>query len=150
MSEEFFHGPLIPAFRRLGNRRRLDPTQAFPKNIRMTEILHRHRNLAILELPAEGALLDALDVIGETYGREVDWVAVPASRLPSEFFRLRSGVLGEFTQKLVNYRLKLAVLGDVSRHVEASEAFAAYVTETNRQGQLRFADDMPALLARLS
>lgn len=116
----------------------------------MTAILHRHGNLAILELPAEGTLLGALDVIGETYGQDVDWVAIPASRLPDAFFRLRSGILGEFTQKFVNYRLKLAILGDVSRHVETSEAFAAYVAETNRQGQLRFVDDMPALLARLS
>lgn len=116
----------------------------------MTAILHRHGNLAILELPAEGILLGALDVIGETYGQDVDWVAIPASRLPDAFFQLRSGILGEFTQKFVNYRLKLAILGDVSRHVETSEAFAAYVAETNRQGQLRFVDDMPALLARLS
>jgi hypothetical protein len=116
----------------------------------MNATLHHHAGLTIRELPAEGGVVGALDIIGETYGTGVDWVAVPASRLPDEFFRLRSGVLGEFTQKFVNYGLKLAVLGDVSAHVEASEAFRAYVTEANRSGHLRFAADMPELLAKFS
>lgn len=116
----------------------------------MTATLHRHAGLTILELPAPGEPLGALDIIGETYGQGVDWVAIPASRLPAAFFELRSGVLGEFTQKFVNYGLRLAVLGDVSQHVAASKAFRDYVVETRRSSQIWFADDMAALLDRLS
>lgn len=115
----------------------------------MTHAIHRHAGRTILELPAEGEPLGALDIIGETYGTGVDWVAIPASRLPDNFFRLRSGVLGEFTQKFVNYGLRLAVIGDVSRHMDASTAFRDYVVETRRTGGIWFCDDMPALLGRL-
>lgn len=115
----------------------------------MASIIH-HEGRSILELPAEGGPLGALDIIGETYGTGVDWVAIPASRLPDDFFVLRSGVLGEFTQKFVTYGLRLAVLGDVSRHVAASKAFRDYIVETKRGSHIWFAEDMTALLARLS
>lgn len=115
----------------------------------MAPTLHHAAGLTIQELPGEGGPLGALDIIGGTYGQGVDWVAVPAARLPAEFFRLRSGVLGEFTQKFVNYGLRLAVLGDVAAHAQASEAFRAYLVEANRGGGIWFADDMPMLLDRL-
>ena len=111
--------------------------------------IHRHAGLAILELPAEGAAVNALDIIGETFGTGVDWVVVPATRLPGDFFELRSGVLGEFTQKFVNYGLRLGVIGDISRHIDASDAFRAYVVEARRGAQIIFAKDLPAFLDRL-
>jgi hypothetical protein len=110
---------------------------------------HLHAGRAIIEFPVQGAELGALDVIGETYGRGIDWVAVPTARLPRDFFRLRSGVLGEFTQKFVNYGLRLAVVGDISSHVEASNAFRDYVVEANRGSNLWFVHDLSALRARL-
>jgi hypothetical protein len=115
----------------------------------MDATIHRLDRHTVLELPPRGERLGALDLIGETYGLAIDWVAVPAARLPPDFFRLRSGVLGEFTQKFANYRLRLAVIGDVSPHVDASEAFRAYVVEANRGSGIWFADDVPALLDRL-
>ncbi|MBX3529479.1 MAG: DUF4180 domain-containing protein [Rhizobiaceae bacterium] len=115
----------------------------------MPGTIHRQAGLTVLELPDQGGPLGALDIIGETYGQGVDWVAIPASRLPADFFSLRSGVLGEFTQKFVNYGLRLAVIGDVSAHIEASEAFRAYHVEANRGPGIRFADDMAGLLDNL-
>lgn len=115
----------------------------------MNGTLHHLGNATVLEVPADGPALGALDIIGETYGQGVDWVAIPASRLPDEFLRLRSGVLGEFTQKFVNYGLRLAVLGDVCAQAEASEAFRAYLVEANRGSGIWFVDDVPSLLDRL-
>lgn len=108
--------------------------------------LHRHAGLTILEVQADGEPLGAIDIIGEAYGQDVDWIAVPVSRLPAEFFRLRSGVLGEFTQKFSTYGLRLAVTGDISEHLSASDPFRAYVAEANRSSHLRFAGDVAGLL----
>jgi Domain of unknown function (DUF4180) len=43
---------------------------------------------------------------------------------------------GEFAQKFVNYRLRLAIVGDISQHLAGSEALCDFVAETNRGNQL--------------
>ncbi|MFI0793155.1 DUF4180 domain-containing protein [Micromonospora rubida] len=92
---------------------------------------------------------DALDLIGAAFlGAEV--VAVPASRLNEDFFSLGTGFAGEVMQKFVNYRLRLAVLGDISRHLAASSALRALVHESNRAGHVWFLPDLDALEARLT
>lgn len=72
-------------------------------------------------------------------------VVVPAARLDPAFFDLRSGVAGEVLQRFVNYRIRLAILGDVTEHIERNNALAALVREANRGGDLCFAPDEAAL-----
>ncbi|MGW1061794.1 DUF4180 domain-containing protein [Micromonospora rubida] len=92
---------------------------------------------------------DALDLIGAAFlGAEV--VAVPASRLNEDFFSLGTGFAGEVMQKFVNYRLRLAVLGDISRHLAASSALRALVHESNRAEHVWFLPDLDALKTRLT
>ncbi|WP_396449524.1 DUF4180 domain-containing protein [Actinomadura sp.] len=91
---------------------------------------------------------DALDLIGATYlGAEA--VAVPASRLDERFFALGTRFAGEVMQKFVNYRVRLAVVGDVSAHAAASPALAALVRESNAAGHVWFVPDLDAMEARL-
>lgn len=91
---------------------------------------------------------DALDLIGAAFlGAEA--VAVPASRLDERFFELGTRFAGEVMQKFVNYRMRLAVVGDISRHVEASPALRALVHESNRASHIWFVADLDALDARL-
>jgi hypothetical protein len=98
--------------------------------------------------PKVATTQDALDLIGAVFlGAEV--VAVPAERLDEQFFSLGTGFAGEIMQKFVNYRLRLAVVGDISRHVEASSALRALVHESNRSGHIWFVPDVDALDARL-
>jgi hypothetical protein len=107
----------------------------------------------IIRLPLDGPLLatgqDALDAIGEAWGSDASTIVVPASRFDAAFFDLRTGVLGELTQKFVNYRIRLVVLGDVSTRTEASDAFRDYVRETNAGDQVWFVADDAELTARL-
>lgn len=102
-------------------------------------------NRRVLYLDPDGPLLDrsdsANDLIGDAWGHEATAVAVPSSRLDPEFFRLSSGLAGEITQKLVNYRILLAVLGDISEHLEASGALRDYVWESNRGSSVWFLGD---------
>lgn len=107
----------------------------------------------IIRLPLAGpplaAAQDALDAIGEAWGADASTVVVPVERLDERFFDLRSGVLGEVTQKFVNYRLRLVVLGDVTAHIAASNAFRDYVRETNAGDQVWFVADEAELAERL-
>ncbi|MEH1102176.1 DUF4180 domain-containing protein [Micromonospora sp. CPCC 205561] len=91
---------------------------------------------------------DALDLIGAAFlGATV--VAVPASRLDPSFFSLGTRFAGEIMQKFVNYRLRLVVVGDISRHLDSSAALRALVHESNRSGHVWFVPDLDALDARL-
>lgn len=99
--------------------------------------------------PAFAAPQDALDLIGEAWGSSASTIVVPATRFDPAFFDLRSGLLGEVTQKFVNYRIRLVVLGDVSGHVAKSDAFRDYVRETNAGDQVWFVADEAELAARL-
>ncbi|PKW15371.1 DUF4180 domain-containing protein [Saccharopolyspora spinosa] len=91
---------------------------------------------------------DALDLIGASYaGAEV--VAVPASRLDKRFFTLGTRFAGEVMQKFVTYRVRLVVVGDISRHLAASSALRALVHESNKADHVWFVPDLDALDARL-
>jgi len=106
-----------------------------------------------LVLDQAGPLLrsevDARDMIQETFGTDVELAVVPIERLDPDFFVLRTGVAGVFVQKLVQYRLRLAVVGDISAHVEASDALRDWVREVNRGRDILFVPDVDALEARL-
>jgi len=107
-----------------------------------------------LVLSPTGPLLrnedDARDLIQETFGTDIRLAVVPVERLDPEFFALRTGVAGAFVQKLVQYRLRLVVLGDVSAQTAASDALRDWVREVNRGRDILFVDDLGALEARLN
>ncbi|MFZ5729092.1 MAG: DUF4180 domain-containing protein [Pseudomonadota bacterium] len=108
----------------------------------------------VLALPAEGPVLgaeaDLLDLMGEAMGRGATWIAAPAERLGPDFFRLETRLAGTIAQKLVNYRLGLAVVGDVSALTAKSRALRDWVYESNRGRHVWFMPDLEALAARLS
>ena len=108
----------------------------------------------VLALDLEGPLIDrpdsANDLIGDAWGHKATVIAVPSGRLDPEFFRLSSGLAGEITQKLVNYRFVFAVLGDISKYLEASGALRDYVWESNRGSHVWFLADRAELEAKLN
>jgi hypothetical protein len=90
---------------------------------------------------------DALDLMFST---EAEWIALPVERLDPAFFDLSTGIAGEIAQKLVNYRRRLAVVGDIGEHLERSGALRDFVRESNRGRQLWFVADAAELEARLA
>lgn len=97
--------------------------------------------------PRLGSEQDALDVVGATYGLDVDVVAIPVSRLDPNFFVLGNKQAGHFIQKLQNYSLRLVILGDISAAMAGSKALTDFVGETNRIGHHFFAADRAAMEA---
>ncbi|MER5350173.1 DUF4180 domain-containing protein [Kitasatospora sp. NPDC002551] len=107
----------------------------------------------VLRLPAEGPVVrDAgagADLLGEAFGAAAEWLVVPAARFGEEFFTLSTRIAGEITQKFAQYRVGLAVVGDISRHTGASGALRDFVRESNRGRQLWFLADEAGFDARL-
>jgi hypothetical protein len=104
----------------------------------------------VLVVPAQGPALDPIDLIAQALGEQADLVSVPAARLAPGFFDLRSGLAGEFAQKFVNYRVRLAVIGDISAQLDGSAALRAFVAESNRGRQLWFLPTQADLDDRLN
>ncbi|MGW7031546.1 DUF4180 domain-containing protein [Streptomyces xanthophaeus] len=111
-------------------------------------------DVPVLMCPAEGDPIrgegDALDLIGDAGYQGAQWVAVPAERFDESFYRLSTRVAGDIVQKFANYRLGLAVLGDISRHTTASPALRDFVRECNRGRQTWFLADAAELDDRLA
>ncbi|MFJ8538900.1 DUF4180 domain-containing protein [Streptomyces sp. NPDC093591] len=118
-----------------------------------TNTLVTLHDVRVLRCAPDGPPLDgesaALDLIGDAYGQDATLVAVPVERVADAFFRLKSGVAGAVMQKFVNYRVRLAVVGDVSRHIAESTALRDFVHETNNGGHIWFLPTYDALDARL-
>jgi hypothetical protein len=90
---------------------------------------------------------DAIDLIAEAHA--ADLILVPVERFDGDFFRLRSGLAGEFIQKFVTYGRRLAILGDISRHVAESAALRDLVHEANRGEHFWFVANLEELNKRI-
>ena len=110
--------------------------------------------LTLALVPADGPLLsseaDAVDLIGQTYGTGTDMIVLPITRLAPEFFQLETRLAGLFIQKLQNYQMRLAILGDISAAMARSRALTDFVGETNRIGHHLFVPNRAALAAALT
>ena len=106
-----------------------------------------------LVLPEDGAPLDtveaATEMVGEAAWGQVEIVVIPVGRLTDDFFELKTGFAGDVAQKFVNYRLRLAIVGDIESRVGESVSLRAWVTESNRGRQLWFVPSRDALAERL-
>lgn len=71
------------------------------------------------------------------------------SRLDGDFFQLKTRIAGEMLQKFVTYQVRVAILGDISAHLDQSSALRDFVRECNRGDQIWFVADQAELAARL-
>ena len=92
---------------------------------------------------------DAVDLIGRALSERCGLVVLPVERLGDDFFQLKTRILGDVIQKFVNYERRLAILGTIDRHLEASKALRDFVYETNRGHQVWFVKDKKELESRL-
>ena len=109
--------------------------------------------LRVLECSTEGTpprtAKDATDIISAAWGYQARLVVLRADWLGDDFFRLSTRVAGEVVQKLLDYGLRVVILGDISARVAGSEALRDWVRECNRGRQVWFVDDLDELAERL-
>lgn len=119
----------------------------------MTPTLSEIAGIRLLAFPPEGPVLaserDAADFIGEAFSARAGMVALPLSRLPSDFLVLSNTLAGHVLQKFVNYGIRVALVGDIAAAAEASTALRDFVRESNRGQWVWFVDSLEALEARL-
>jgi hypothetical protein len=93
---------------------------------------------------------DVTAIITEVWASKAQMIAIPAERLGDEFFDLSTRIAGEVLQKFVQYRVRVAIIGDISRYVAASNALRDFVYESNRGRQVWFATTQEELAERLA
>lgn len=81
---------------------------------------------------------DAVEIVGKSFENSATLVVIPVECLDDDFFRLRTRVAGELIQKFVQYRRRLVIVGDISRHLAESSALRAFVNEANRGKEVWF------------
>ena len=93
---------------------------------------------------------DAVQLIARAhYEHQAEWVAFTPVQLGDEFFELRTGRAGAIAQKFVDYRMGLAVVGDIASRIAGSTSLADWVRESNRGRNLLFAADLGELTEQL-
>jgi hypothetical protein len=108
----------------------------------------------VFAVAREGATLgserDATDLIGDSYSAGgAEMIALPVERLGEAFFTLKTRIAGFMLQKFMNYGFRVAVVGDVSAYVDASDALRDFVRESNRGRHVWFVRDVDELRGRL-
>lgn len=63
---------------------------------------------------------DLGDLLGEAYVQEVEVIVIPTARLGPGFLDLSTRIAGEILQKLINYRYRPVILGDISEALAGS------------------------------
>ena len=110
-------------------------------------------SIPVVELTTDGPLLrndrDAVDVIAAASRYAPEIVIIPATRLGDDFFRLKTGVAGQIIQKFLTYRLRVVIVGDISRYVSESSALRDFVHECNGGAHVWFVADLAELEPRL-
>src|SRR5580765_1155942 len=97
-----------------------DPILASARMPAMNDIrIHKAGDRTIAEFTGSDILLksaaDGRDLLFAAAAKGADWVAIHEANIAPKFFDLRSGLAGEVLQKFVNYRGRLAIVGDISR-----------------------------------
>ena len=91
----------------------------------------------------------ALDFIMSIfYNDNCTRVAINKEALCDEFFVLSTGVAGEILQKVVNYRMTLAIIGDFSEYT--SKPLKDFIYECNNGRHVYFVGDIDAAIAKLT
>jgi hypothetical protein len=106
----------------------------------------------VFECATDGAPLrtaqDALDLIGQA--RDADFAIIPVAALDPAFFDLSTRLAGEMLQKFTNYRLRVAIVGDLSAHMARSAPLRDFIAESNRGRAVWFAPDIAEVERRLA
>jgi hypothetical protein len=119
----------------------------------MPDQRHEFKGVRIFECAVEGAPFraakDATEQLSVSGIYASDMIAIPVARLGDDFFRLETRIAGEVLQKFLQYQQRVAVVGDISKYLEASSALRSFVIECNRGRDICFVATIDELRARL-
>lgn len=113
-----------------------------------TEILSTAKgDLSLLSLEREEKLETISLFTDAIMSAPTETVVLEKAAFPSAFFDLKTRFAGECLQKVSNHRMRLVILGDF-QNLE-SNALRDFVVESNRRGQVVFAQDLERAITLL-
>lgn len=115
----------------------------------MSFIHHNINEQRIAEFDAQNTVLkNTQEFLQMLMDASADCIIVHQRNIDESFFELRSGLAGEMLQKVANFRLRLAVVGDFS--VYESKSLKAFIAESNRSNTIIFVSTVEDALSKLS
>lgn len=114
------------------------------------QILGKKNDIALVI--ADGIVIkdtqSALDLIATVqYETDCDKLIVYKSCVAEDFFILSTGLAGEILQKFVNYRKKLAIVGDYSKYT--SKPLRDFIYESNKGNSIYFVPGIEEAILKL-
>ena len=85
-------------------------------------------------------LQDALDLMADISYQDINKIIISEKNITPSFFILSSCLAGEILQKCVNYKMKLAIVGDFNKYM--SKSLKAFIIESNKGNQFYFVADV--------
>lgn len=116
----------------------------------MYHLLHNVDGLEIAEILDHGGFVitSAQQFLDLSMNLPTERMIIHAQNLDPSFFDLRSGLAGDILQKVVNYRLRMCIVGDFS--VYESKALKAFMVESNKGKTVMFVKTIDDALRRMS
>ena len=99
-------------------------------------IKSKNTNIARVSEQKIDCLADALDLMATVYFNGCDRMTIFKDAFTSDFFDLRTGLLGEILQKFSTYGMRLAIVGDFGNI--QSKALRDFIRESNKGNQVFF------------
>ena len=88
---------------------------------------------------------DAIDLMGDLVLNNCSRIIINKKNLHPDFFSLKTGLAGEILQKFSNYKVKLAIIGDFSKH--KSKSLHDFIYESNKRNVIVFVDSIDSALS---
>ena len=110
-------------------------------------------NNSIVYIESEDILItdsqSALDLMATVnYETDCNYIILDKNTISEKFFILSSGIAGEVCQKLVNYKFKLAIIGDYSKYT--SKPLHDFIYECNKGRDIFFVDNLEEAVFKIS
>ncbi|WP_340610287.1 DUF4180 domain-containing protein [Xenorhabdus bharatensis] len=93
---------------------------------------------------------DAINIILSHEHRSIAGFIINETCFHPDFFRLKTGIAGEMLQIFVNYRVKIAILGDMTKYTNTSTSLRAFIVESHRNNPLFFVSEINDAIRYLS
>ena len=115
-------------------------------------IINIKDNINVVKIEDEKILIfdeqSALDVfMSLAYETGENKFMISKDNLIEDFFDLRTKIAGEILQKIINYKMKLAIIGDFSKY--KSKSLRDFIYECNSGRDIFFVENEPEALKLL-
>ncbi len=112
--------------------------------------IHEQGNIKIAELTANTLLItnaeDGLQLLVDLYYQDFDKIIIQEKNITPQFFDLSNGLAGEILQKVSNFRIQLAIVGEFDQY--PSKSIKQFISESNKGRQVNFLPTVEAAKER--